>query len=119
MALGLRFFVARLHYVLQITLQLRFVFFRHCEVLFITSQLRFYLFDVVTFFCDVRITLYSGTLELCMEVTLQLRFIFVRHPYRHDPVKRESFAWDVKGYLIPAQCSTRREISKLFLCVVN
>ena len=104
---------------MQITLQLRFVFFCHCEVLFITSQLRFYLFDVVTFFCDVRITLYSGTLELCMEVTLQLRFIFVRHPYRHDPVKRESFAWDVQGYLIPALCSTRREISKLSLCVEN
>ena len=38
-----------------------------------------YLFDEVTIFYDVRITLYFGTLELGMEVTSQLRFIFVRH----------------------------------------
>ena len=38
-----------------------------------------YLFDVVTIFYEVRITLYFGTLELRMEVTLQLRFVFVRH----------------------------------------
>ena len=38
-----------------------------------------YFFDVVTFFYDVRITLYFGTFELCMEIMLQLRFAFVRH----------------------------------------
>ena len=38
-----------------------------------------YLFDVVTLFYDVRITLYFGTFELRMEVMLQLRFIFVCH----------------------------------------
>ena len=37
------------------------------------------LFDVITFFNDVRITLYFGTFELRMEMTLQLRFVFVRH----------------------------------------
>ena len=38
-----------------------------------------YLFDVVTFIYDVRITLYFGKFELRMEITLQLRFTFVRH----------------------------------------
>ena len=38
-----------------------------------------YLFDVVTFFDDVRNTFYFGTFELRMEITLQLRFVFVRH----------------------------------------
>ena len=38
-----------------------------------------YLFVVVTFFDDVRITLYFGTFELLMEITLQLRFVFARH----------------------------------------
>ena len=38
-----------------------------------------FLFDVVTIFYDVRITLYFGTLELRMEVTLELRFVFFRH----------------------------------------
>ena len=38
-----------------------------------------YLFDVVTFFNNVRITLYLGTFELRMEITLQLHFVFARH----------------------------------------
>ena len=38
-----------------------------------------YLFDVVTFFDNVRITLYFGTFELRLEITLQLRFFFARH----------------------------------------
>ena len=50
---------------MEIMLQLRFVFVRHCDVTFITSRLQFllrhiyviYLFDAVTFFDDVRITL--------------------------------------------------------------
>ena len=37
------------------------------------------MFVVVTFFDDVRITLYFGTFELRMEITLQLRFVFARH----------------------------------------
>ena len=50
-------------------LQVRFVFARHCNLFFITSQLCFYLFGVVTFFDDVIITLYFGTLELRTEIT--------------------------------------------------
>ena len=38
-----------------------------------------YLSDVVTFFDNVRITLYFGTFELRKEITLQLHFIFARH----------------------------------------
>ena len=34
---------------------------------------------MVTFFDDVRITLYFGTFELHMEITLQLRFAFAHH----------------------------------------
>ena len=36
-----------------------------------------YLFDVVTIFDDVRITLYFGTFELRMEMTWKLGFVFV------------------------------------------
>ena len=73
MTLGSRFCMVRLHNVwnvtfklrMEIMLQLRFVFVRHCGVTFITSRLQFllrhiyviYLFDAVTFFDDVRITL--------------------------------------------------------------
>ena len=38
-----------------------------------------YLFDVVTFFDHVRITLYFGTFKLWMEMTWKLRFDFVCH----------------------------------------
>ena len=64
---------------MEITLQLRFVLAYPCEVVSITSQYILYLFDMVTFFYDDRITLYSGTFELRMEVALQLRFVFARH----------------------------------------
>ena len=37
------------------------------------------LFDVVTFFDDVRNRFYFGTFELRMEIALQLRFVFVSH----------------------------------------
>ena len=56
---------------MEITLQLRFVFASHCDEFFITSQLRFYLFVIVTFFDNVRITLYFSTFELCTEITLR------------------------------------------------
>ena len=39
----------------------------------------FYLFDVITFFDEVRITLYFDMFELRMEIKLQLRFVFARH----------------------------------------
>ena len=72
---------------LEITLQLRYVFARHCDVILLRHNdvvlLRhnyvIYLFDVVTFFDNVRITLYFGTFELRMEITLQLLFAFARH----------------------------------------
>ena len=38
-----------------------------------------YLFDVVTFFDDVRITLYFGKFKLCVEIMLRLRSVFVCH----------------------------------------
>ena len=37
------------------------------------------MFDVITFFDDVRTTLYFDMFELRIEITLQLRFIFARH----------------------------------------
>ena len=72
---------------LEITLQLRYVFARHCDVILLRDNdvvllhhnCVIYLFDVVTFFDNVRITLYFGTFELRMEITLQLRFVFARH----------------------------------------
>ena len=64
---------------MEITLQLCFVFGRYCEFFLLRRNYVIYLFHVVTFFYDVRITLYFGTSELRMEVTLQLRFVFVCH----------------------------------------
>ena len=72
---------------LEITLQLRYVSARHCEVVLLRHNgvvsLRhnyvIYLFDVVTFFNNVRITLYFGTFELRTETTLKLCFVFARH----------------------------------------
>ena len=64
---------------MEITLQLCFVFARHCEVILLRFNYVIYLFDVVTFFNNVRITLYFGTFELRMEIILQLRFVFARH----------------------------------------
>ena len=40
MALGLRSFAVRLHYVWK-TLKLRFVFVRHCDVFFVELPLRY------------------------------------------------------------------------------
>ena len=37
------------------------------------------MFDVVTFFDNVRITLYFGTFELRLEITSQLRYAFACH----------------------------------------
>ena len=38
-----------------------------------------YLLDRITFFDDVRVTLYFDMFELRIEVTLQLCFVFARH----------------------------------------
>ena len=71
----------------EITLKLRYVFARHCDVIllrrndlvFLRQNYVIYLFDVVMFFDNVRITLCFGTFELHMEITLQLRFVFAHH----------------------------------------
>ena len=59
------------NYVSFLFVIVTYFLFRHIYVI--------YLFDVVTIFDDVRITLYFGTFELRMEITLQLRFVFARH----------------------------------------
>ena len=72
---------------LEITLQLRYVFARHCDVILlrhndvVSLRLNYaiYLFDVDTFFGNVRITLYFVAFELRVEIKLQLRFVFARH----------------------------------------
>ena len=49
------------------------VFFaRHCDVFLLLQNYVIYLFNIVTFFDNVRITLYFGTFELRIEITLQL-----------------------------------------------
>ena len=72
---------------MEITLQLCYVFARHGDVILLRHNdvvlLRhnyvICLFDVVTFFDNVRTTFYFGVFELHMKITLQLRFIFARH----------------------------------------
>ena len=64
---------------MEITLQLTFVFVRHCDVFLLRHNDVIYFFDVVTFFDDVRITLYFGMFKLRVEIMLQLRIGFVRH----------------------------------------
>ena len=75
---------------MEITLQLCFIFARHCDLFLVCYNCVIYLFDVVTFFDNVRITLYSGTFELRLEKTLQLRYIFAHHcdaiPLCHNDV---------------------------------
>ena len=64
---------------MEITLQLCFIFARHCNVFLLRYNYIIYLFDVVTFFDNVRITFYFGTFELRLKIILQLRYVFVRH----------------------------------------
>ena len=82
MTLGLRSFVVRCitcgnnvitygNYVSFLFVIVTYFLFRHNYAI--------YLFDVVTIFDDVRITLYFGTFELRMEMTWKLHFVFVRH----------------------------------------
>ena len=59
---------------MEVTLQSGFVLARHCDVLLLRRNYVIYLFNVVMFFNNVRITFYFGTFELRMEKTLQLRF---------------------------------------------
>ena len=54
-------------------------FARLCDVFLKGLNIVIYLLNIVTFFDNVRITLYFGTFELRKEITLQLRFVFARH----------------------------------------
>ena len=54
-------------------------FARLCDVFLKGHNIVIYLLNIVTFFDNVRITLYFGTFELRKEITLRLRFVFARH----------------------------------------
>ena len=60
-------------------MQLGSAFVHHFDIFLLRHNYVIYLFDVVTFFDNVRITLYFGTFELRLEITLQLRYVFPRH----------------------------------------
>ena len=64
---------------MEVTLQLHFGFARHCDVFLLRYNYLIYLFNIVTFFDNVRISLYFGTFELRVEIWLQLGFLFARH----------------------------------------
>ena len=64
---------------MEITLQLCFAFARHCDIFLLSYNYVIYLFDIVTFFDSIRITLCFGTFELRLEITLQLRYVFAHH----------------------------------------
>ena len=55
------------------------ILLRHNDVVLLRQNYVIYLFDVITFFDNVRITLCFGTLQLRMEIKLQLRFVFPLH----------------------------------------
>ena len=70
MTFELSFILVRSNYVWKATLQLRFVFFIIVTYFLLRPNSVICLFDVVTFFDYVRITLYFGTFELRLEITL-------------------------------------------------
>ena len=63
---------------MEITLQLRFDFALHCDVFSLRYNYLIYLFNIVMFFDNVRITLYFDIFELLLEITLQLRYVCAR-----------------------------------------
>ena len=60
-------------------MQLGSAFVHHFDIFLLRHNYVIYLFDGITFFDDVRITLYFDTFELLMEITLQLCFVFAHH----------------------------------------
>ena len=60
-------------------MQLGSAFVHHSDIFLLRHNYVIYLFDGITFFDDVRITLYFDMFELRMEITLQLCFVFARH----------------------------------------
>ena len=79
MALALRFFVVSLHDVWKY--RCKYVAFLFVILTYFSLHHNYviYLFDVITFSYDIRITLCFGAYQLRMEITLQLCFVFVRH----------------------------------------
>ena len=61
------------------TLQLRFAFARYWDVFLLRQNYVIYLFNIIMFFDNFRITFYFGTFELRMEIKLQLPYVFARH----------------------------------------
>ena len=84
---GIKLYFGTFELCLEIILQLRYVFARHCDVILLrhndVTLLRhnyvIYVLNIVTFFDNVRITLYFGTFKLRMEITLQLRSVLIQH----------------------------------------
>ena len=70
-------------------LQLGSAFVHHFDIFLLRHNYVIYLFDVVTFFDNVRITLYFGTFGLHMEITLHyvsfllliVTYFLLRHNY--------------------------------------
>ena len=60
-------------------MQLDSAFVHHFDIFLLRRNYVIYLFDRITFFHDVRITLYFDIFELRMEITLKLCFVFARH----------------------------------------
>ena len=71
------------------TLQLRFGFARHCGIFLLHHKYVIYLFNIVTFFDNVRITFYFDTFELHMKLRLNyvasllaiVTYFLLRHSY--------------------------------------
>ena len=63
----------------KITSQLHFLYARHYDVFLLHYNCVIYLFVLVTFSDDVRLTLFFGTFKLRMKITLQLRYVFARN----------------------------------------
>ena len=60
-------------------LQLGSAFVHHFDIFLLRHNYVIYLFDRITFFDDVRITLYFDMFELRIKITLQSCFAFARH----------------------------------------
>ena len=59
-------------------MQLGFAFVHHFDIFLLRHNYFIYLFDQITFFDDIRITLYFDMFELRIEITLQLCFVLAR-----------------------------------------
>ena len=83
-----------------ITLQLHFGFARLCDVFLLHNNYVIYLYNVVTYFCNVRIRLYFGTLELPTEITLWnghflVKFVCNQKITKKHVIIRYFFRWEV------------------------